>query len=402
MRPLIEQKKILETWGNSRPLLVYSRKKQTLNGDKPKSLQGQESEPIPSPDEQADNYTHHDGTDHSIQKGTENLTEDVDLDLPIALRKGTRTCTQHPISKFVSCEKLSPIFREFELKDLGALRYFLGMEVARSKSGITVSQRKYVLDLLRDTGMLGCRPAETPMEPNAKLDIEGGKDVDREQYQRLVGKLIYLSHTRPDIAFDVSVISQFMHSPKKKHLDAVYGVLRYLKGTPGKGLFFKKENDRMVEIYTDADWAGSSVDRRSISGYCTYVWGNLVTWRSKKQPVVARSSAEAEFRALAHGNTKSKGKFIPIKDIDKIDVQGLTYQNRDGCIYWCQQIDRLIPLQSYIGPKPVVPIIANTHQFKISLDSATVNLQTMNFNKFANLTSSRLHRGSPGSKKEIR
>ncbi|KAK3036184.1 hypothetical protein RJ639_030254 [Escallonia herrerae] len=190
---------------------------------------------------------------------------------------------------------------EFELKDLGALRCFLGMEVARSKSGITVSQRKYVLDLLRDTGMLGCRPAETPMEPNAKLDIEGGKDVDREQYQRLVGKLIYLSHTRPDIAFAVSVIRQFMHSLKKKHLNAVYGVLRYLKGTPGKGLFFKRGNDRMVEIYTDADSAGSSVDRRSTSGYCTYVWGNLVTWRSKKQPVVARSSAEAEFWALARG-----------------------------------------------------------------------------------------------------
>ncbi|KAK2977889.1 hypothetical protein RJ640_022680 [Escallonia rubra] len=342
---------------------------QPLNGDKPESLQGQESEPILSPDEQADDHTHHDGTDHSIQKGAENLTEDVYLDLPIALRKGTRTYgsvnrhkvklvakgftqtygvdyqeTFAPVAKlntvrvllslasnidwplqqldvknaflygdlheevYMDCppgferegnlacrfkkslygSKHSPIewfkkftqavkrrgFKqaqtyhtlfykhskegkiailivyvddiiitgddrgeldtlklylagEFELKDLGALRYFLGMEVARSKSGITVSQRKYVPDLLRDTVMLGCRPAETLMEPNAKLDIEGGKDVDREQYRRLVGKLIYFSHTRPDIAFAVSVINQFMHSPKKKHLDAVYRVLRY-------------------------------------------------------------------------------------------------------------------------------------------------------------------------------
>ncbi|GAV56879.1 hypothetical protein CFOL_v3_00420 [Cephalotus follicularis] len=97
------------------------------------------------------------------------------------------------------------------------------------------------------------------------------------------------------------MISQFMHSPKEEQLDAVYRVLRYLKGTPGRGLFFKKGEQRMVEIYIDTDWAGSSVDRMSMSDYCTYVWGNLVTWRSKKQPVVARSSAEVEFRALAHG-----------------------------------------------------------------------------------------------------
>jgi len=116
-----------------------------------------------------------------------------------------------------------------------------------------------------------------------------------------VGRLIYLSHTRPDIAFAVSVVSQYMHTPHQKHLDIVYRILRYLKKNPGKGLFFRKNKERKVTIYTDADWAGSEEDRRSISGYCTQVWGNLVTWRSKKQAVVARSSAEAEYRAMAHG-----------------------------------------------------------------------------------------------------
>ena len=95
--------------------------------------------------------------------------------------------------------------------------------------------------------------------------------------------------------------SQFMHDPYKEHLDAVIRILRYLKGSPGKGLFFEKGESREVEAYTDADWASSVVDRRSTSGYCTYIWGNLVTWRSKKQNVVARSSAEAEFRSLANG-----------------------------------------------------------------------------------------------------
>ncbi|XP_052299567.1 retrovirus-related Pol polyprotein from transposon RE1 isoform X1 [Citrus sinensis] len=206
-------------------------------------------------------------------------------------------------SNVIEMENLKKVLaREFEMKDLGPLRYFLGMEIARSSKGIFVSQRKYTLDLLKETGMLGCKPGDTPIDPYHKLGyaIEG-KSVDRESYQRLVGKLIYLSHTRPDIAFAVSVISQFMHSPCKEHLEAVYKVLKYLKKTPGKGLLFKKNNNLQVEVYTDADWAGSVIDRRSTSGYCTFVGGNLVTWRSKKQSVVARSSAEAEFRAVAHG-----------------------------------------------------------------------------------------------------
>ncbi|XP_039011431.1 uncharacterized mitochondrial protein AtMg00810-like [Hibiscus syriacus] len=134
------------------------------------------------------------------------------------------------------------------------------------------------------------------MEFNSKLgNDDDGEEVDRGRYQRLVGKLIYLSHTRPNIAFGVSVISQYMHAPKEKHLEVVYRMLRYLKVTPSKGLHFKKNTSRDIELYTDADWAGSVSDKRSTSGYCSYVWGNLVTWRSKKQSVVARSSAEAEY-----------------------------------------------------------------------------------------------------------
>nr|CAN82240.1 hypothetical protein VITISV_044199 [Vitis vinifera] len=191
---------------------------------------------------------------------------------------------------------------EFEVKDLGNLKYFLGMEVARSRKGIVVSQRKYILDLLKETGMLGCKPIDTLMDSQKKLGIEKeSTPVDKGRYQRLVGRLIYLSHTRPDIDFVVSTVSQFMHSPIEEHMEAVYRILRYLKMTPGKGLFFRKTENRDIEVYSDADWAGNIIDRRSTSGYCSFVWGNLVTWRSKKQSVVARSSAKAEYRALAQG-----------------------------------------------------------------------------------------------------
>ncbi|KAL0561776.1 hypothetical protein IC582_002217 [Cucumis melo] len=108
---------------------------------------------------------------------------------------------------------------EFEIKDLGNLKYFLGMEVDRSKEGISVSQRKYTIDLLTETGMLGCRPTDTPIEFNCRLvNSDDQVPVDKEQYQRLVGKLIYLSHTRPDISFAVSVVSQFMQAPYEKHM----------------------------------------------------------------------------------------------------------------------------------------------------------------------------------------
>jgi len=103
-----------------------------------------------------------------------------------------------------------------------------------------VSQRKYVLDLLQETGVSGCRPADTPMDPNVKLWEKGDTPVDKGRYQRLVGKLIYLANSRPDIAFPVSVVSQFMHAPYEEHLDAVYRILRYLKAAPKKGLFFGK------------------------------------------------------------------------------------------------------------------------------------------------------------------
>jgi hypothetical protein len=108
---------------------------------------------------------------------------------------------------------------------LGQLRYFLGIEVSRSSKGIYLSQIKYILDTLSETGMLGCRPALTPIEQNHRLTSESGQPVDRAQYQRLVGQLIYLSHTRSDIAFAVSVVSQFMHDPRTHHMDAVLRII---------------------------------------------------------------------------------------------------------------------------------------------------------------------------------
>ncbi|XP_042026953.1 secreted RxLR effector protein 161-like [Salvia splendens] len=134
--------------------------------------------------------------------------------------------------------------------------------------------------------------------------VEGAETTHRTRYQRLVGKLVYLSHTRPDIAYAVGVVSQFMHAPQVAHWEAALRIVRYLKGTVGHGILFENHGHLEIHGFTDADWAGNPNDRISTAGYFTFVGGNLVTWRSKKQKVVALSSAEAEFRGIKSGLTE--------------------------------------------------------------------------------------------------
>ena len=161
--------------------------------------------------------------------------------------------------------------KEFEVKNLGLLQYFHLIAVARG-TGV-LSQRKYVLDLLTETGMLGCRPVASPIDPKIKLTELVAEKVDRDRYQKLVGRLIYLTHTRPDISFAVHVVSRPMRDPRKDHMDAVYQILRYLKGAPGKGLIFRKHGHFNIEGYCDSDWASCADDRKSTSGYYMFVGG---------------------------------------------------------------------------------------------------------------------------------
>ncbi|KAI3754366.1 hypothetical protein L1987_54148 [Smallanthus sonchifolius] len=192
------------------------------------------------------------------------------------------------------------LHRRFTIKDLGTLKYFLGIEVARTKDGIVLSQRKYTLDILRDMGLEGCRPSAFPMEQGLKLDKgENDERVDAGQYRRLVGRLLYLQATRPDIAYSVNLLSQFVADPRQPHFDAALRVVRYLKTTLGQGILLPKEGGMHLVAYSDSDWMGCPFTRRSRIGYLLVFGGAPVSWKSKKQSVVSRSSAEAEYRAMA-------------------------------------------------------------------------------------------------------
>uniref|UniRef100_A0A2N9FMC6 Integrase catalytic domain-containing protein n=1 Tax=Fagus sylvatica TaxID=28930 RepID=A0A2N9FMC6_FAGSY len=187
----------------------------------------------------------------------------------------------------------------FELKDLGPLTYFLGLEVDYSATGFFVHQHKYASDLLQKYNMWDCKPCSTPCCTSVKLTKQIGTPLpDATTFRSLVGALQYLTFTRPDLAYTVNSLCQFMHAPTDIHLSAAKRVLRYIRGSLHLGLTFSP-GSLQLHAYSDADWAGDPDTRRSTTGYIVFMGTNPLTWVSKKQSTVSRSSTEAEYRALA-------------------------------------------------------------------------------------------------------
>jgi hypothetical protein len=195
--------------------------------------------------------------------------------------------------------------REFSLKDLGTLHYFLGVAVSRSSEGMFLSERQYIIDILDRAGMSECNPCSTPVDTQSKLGAAGAVLADPSTYWSLVCALQYLSFTRPDVAYAVQQVCLYMHDPREPHLNAVKRILRYLRGTLDYGLTILRSSPTSLTAYTDADWAGCPDTRKSTSGYGVFLGDNLVSWSSKRQHTVSRSSAEAEYRGVANAVTEA-------------------------------------------------------------------------------------------------
>ncbi|GJT33818.1 putative ribonuclease H-like domain-containing protein [Tanacetum coccineum] len=195
----------------------------------------------------------------------------------------------------------------FQMSSMGELTFFLGLQVKQKEDGIFISQDKYVAEILKKFDFANVKTASTPIETQKPLvKDEEASDVDVHLYRSMIGSLMYLTASRPDIMFAVCACSRFQVTPKTSHLSAVKRIFRYLKGKPKLGLWYPRVSSFDLESYSDSDYAGANLDRKSTTGGCQFLGRRLISWQCKKQTIVATSTTEAEYVAAA----SCCGKFI--------------------------------------------------------------------------------------------
>ncbi|GKA95533.1 putative ribonuclease H-like domain-containing protein [Tanacetum coccineum] len=187
-----------------------------------------------------------------------------------------------------------------QMSSMGELTFFLGLQVTQKNDGIFTSQDKYVNEILKKFRFLIVKTASTPMETSKPLmKDEDAEDVDVHLYRSMIGSLMYLTSSRPDIMFVVCACARFQVTPKVSHLQAVKRIFRYLKGQPKLGLWYPKDSPFDLEAYTNSDYACASLDRKSTTGGCQFLGRRLIKWKCKKQTIVANSTTKAEYIAAS-------------------------------------------------------------------------------------------------------
>jgi hypothetical protein len=201
-----------------------------------------------------------------------------------------------------TCEEFSRIMiQKFEMFMMGELKYFLGFQVKQLQDGTFINQIKYIQDILNKFGMKEAKPIKTPMGTNGHLDLDtGGNSVDQKVYRSMIGSLLYLCASRPDIMLSVCMCVKFQADPKEVHLRAMKRIMRYLVYTPKFGLWYPKASTFDLIGYSNADWTWCKIDRKSTSGTCQFLGRSLVSWALKKQNSVALSTAKAEYIVAGH------------------------------------------------------------------------------------------------------
>ncbi|GJX12361.1 ribonuclease H-like domain-containing protein [Tanacetum coccineum] len=200
------------------------------------------------------------------------------------------------------CDDFEALMKSrFQMSSMGELTFFLGLQVKQNKEGIFISQDKYVAEILKKFDLVSVKTAITPMETKMALTKdEEAVDVDVHSYRSMIGSLMYLTASRPDIMFAVCTCSHFQVTPKVSHLKAVKRIFKYLKGKPNLGLWYPRESLFHLEAFSDSDYGGPNLDRKSTTGGCQFFGRRLISWQCKKQTIVATFTTEAEYVAAAN------------------------------------------------------------------------------------------------------
>ncbi|GAA0174956.1 transmembrane signal receptor [Lithospermum erythrorhizon] len=233
---------------------------------------------------------------------------------------------------------ISTLCSRFVNRDLGEFNFFLGIEAVKQSDGsLLLSQKQYMLDLLKKANMLNYKPVSTPMSTSTSPDDTSIGDsfasVDPTLYRQLVGSLQYLTLTRLDLSYAVNRVCQHMHAPTAEHFGLVKRILRYVKSTIALGLIITPSRDFTIQAFSDADWAGFSSDRRSTGGYAVYLGSNIVSRQSKKQRTVTRSSTESEYKALANCSAEISW-LVPL-------FGELHFSPSKSPILWCNNLEKV-------------------------------------------------------------
>ncbi|GJZ28052.1 retrovirus-related pol polyprotein from transposon TNT 1-94 [Tanacetum coccineum] len=195
------------------------------------------------------------------------------------------------------CDEFAKIMHdEFDMSMMGELNFFLGLQIKQIEHGIFFNQSKFIKEMLTKFGLEDSKPMKTPMSSDTKLTKdEECESVDSTKYRCMIGGLLYLTASRPDIMFSVCLCARFQEAPKTSHLEVVKHIFRYIKGTTHLGLWYPKGTDNKKVVYTDSDHAGDYVDRKSTSGICMFVGCCLTSWFLKKQTALAISTTKAKY-----------------------------------------------------------------------------------------------------------
>ncbi|GKF26032.1 putative ribonuclease H-like domain-containing protein, partial [Tanacetum coccineum] len=192
------------------------------------------------------------------------------------------------------------MYKKFQMSSMGKLTFFLGLQVKQKEDGIFISQDKYVTEILKKFGFTDVKTASTPMETQKSLiKDEDGEELDVHLYRSMIGSLMYLTSSRPDIMFAVRACARYQVNPKLSHLHVVKRIFIYLKCQPKLGLWYPKHSPFYLVAYTDSDYAGASLDRKFTTGGCQFLGCRLIFWQCKKQTVVANSTTKVEYVAAS-------------------------------------------------------------------------------------------------------